>query len=583
MNISPTTSQGPGFGAHTPSHCRPVRAEDSELVEPHKLRWRSLIMTNKKLLRSTPDYVVLHSFGRVFRDFPENYDTFKLSDMTHKLHVFISHNWATPRRIKFMALVFHFNHRSASVAAAVAYVATILVVMWDSSAADLVSLENLYFKSHAGTGVCVATYWLCLLFWHDVKRLLCCHRGKRVFLDRCCIHQSDEDLKQQGIEHLDVFLQLSDKMLVVYSELYTKKLWTMYELATFLPKRGPNRLVVLPTFLIRCTIIAVPLVMLHCIWVQLLLYQSVEEQVSAVLPDSRILVALLDLPLLVTVTWAFRTWSKEERQMMENVRTFHYGDSHCLKETDRTMVYGNIARYMRDTKAVPRDASDEDALQAFNQLVKAEVPYAITRSLGGLGIPLRYLFVILMPVMTNILDYMAASPLLYPERLAMLVRATGLLDFALSALVSATFLVWLTKRHLDLTGWKQCCWILSCSIIHVVPVGIVFAIVESLQVYAYDGVVWAVCSLLFVLVAQLLLLVLVHCRWRGEKRVCDKRSLYAYRVRFALSAVVRESQQLEATAENVEEESPRSLNFDSVMSLRSTTTKATSYITETRM
>ena len=92
---------------------------------------------------------------------------------------------------------------------------------------------------------------LFLLFWHDVKWLFCC-RGKRVFLDRCCIHQNDEDLKQQGIEHLDVFLQLSDKMLVtraatnlvsyfvvsvvfretkahqksqvVYSELYTKKL-----------------------------------------------------------------------------------------------------------------------------------------------------------------------------------------------------------------------------------------------------------------------------------------------------------------------------------------------------------------------
>ena len=45
----------------------------------------------------------------------------------------------------------------------------------------------------------------------------------------------------------------------------------MYELATFLPKRGPNRLAVLPTFLIRCTILAVPMVALHCIWVQMLL------------------------------------------------------------------------------------------------------------------------------------------------------------------------------------------------------------------------------------------------------------------------------------------------------------------------
>ena len=29
-----------------------------------QVRWRSLIMSNQNLLRSTPDYVVLHSFGR---------------------------------------------------------------------------------------------------------------------------------------------------------------------------------------------------------------------------------------------------------------------------------------------------------------------------------------------------------------------------------------------------------------------------------------------------------------------------------------------------------------------------------------
>ena len=32
----------------------------------------------------------------------------------------------------------------------------------------------------------------------------------------------------------------------------------------------------------------------------------------------------------------------------------------------------------------------------------------------------------------------------------------GLVSFALSALVCATFLVWLTKRCLDVSGWRQC-------------------------------------------------------------------------------------------------------------------------------
>ena len=34
-----------------------------------------------------------------------------------------------------------------------------------------------------------------------------------------------------------------------------------------------------------------------------------------------IAIAILDFPLLVAVTWAFRTWAKEERQMLKNIRT----------------------------------------------------------------------------------------------------------------------------------------------------------------------------------------------------------------------------------------------------------------------
>lgn len=496
-------------------------------------------MSNQNLLRSTPDYVVLHSFGRVFRDFPDGFDTFKLSDTTHKLHVFISHNWATGRFIKFMALVFHFNHNSASIAAAIAYIVTVFLVMLSAKDIDVEERVNdLYSICHLGTAVCIATYWLCLLFWHDVKWLFCC-RGKRVFLDRCCIHQNDEDLKQQGIEHLDVFLQLSDKMLVVYSELYTKKLWTMYELATFLPKRGPRRLVVLPTFLIRCTSVAVPVLMLHCVWVQVLLVPKVQAHSERLLPDARLAIGILDLPLLLAVTWAFRSWAKAERQMLKNIRTFHYGDANCLKESDRIMVYANIARYMRDTKAVTAAATDEDALLAFNELVKTEVPMAVTKSLGGWGIPVRYLCVILLPLMTNILDYVAAAPYLYSEPLAMAMCATGLIALALCSLVCLTFLLWLTKRCLDVTGLQQWLLIVGFSILQLCPFALVYFLVELLKTSAAEGSEgesWPFLCLLALALGELLLLVLCHCPChdRNEELLrSNKRALYSYRVRFA--------------------------------------------------
>ena len=45
--------------------------------------------------------------------------------------------------------------------------------------------------------------------------------------------------------------------------------------------------------------------------------------------------------------------------------------------------------------------------------------------MAGWGIPVRYLCVILLPVMTNIVDYVAAAPYLYSEPLAIAMCATG--------------------------------------------------------------------------------------------------------------------------------------------------------------
>lgn len=59
------------------------------------------------------------------------------------------------------ALVFHFNHGSASVAAAISYIATVLSVMLFAQNIDVVEerVNDLYFTCHLGTAVCLGTYW----------------------------------------------------------------------------------------------------------------------------------------------------------------------------------------------------------------------------------------------------------------------------------------------------------------------------------------------------------------------------------------------------------------------------------------
>eukprot|EP00913_Durusdinium_trenchii_P019857 g18665.t1 len=63
------------------------------------------------------------------------------------------------------------------------------------------------------------------------------------------------------------------------------------------------------------------MLILHCVWVQLLLLDCVKEHSSRLLPDHRLAIGILDFPLLLAVTWAFRSWAKEERQMLKNIRT----------------------------------------------------------------------------------------------------------------------------------------------------------------------------------------------------------------------------------------------------------------------
>merc|ERR1719382_464869 len=76
--------------------------------------------------------------------------------------------------------------------------------------------------------------FLCILScWQELCRLRPC-RGKLLFLDRACIHQSNDLLRQRGIEHLAAFLYYSWSLLVCYSDEYLQKLWTVYEVSSFM-------------------------------------------------------------------------------------------------------------------------------------------------------------------------------------------------------------------------------------------------------------------------------------------------------------------------------------------------------------
>merc|ERR1712241_696838 len=89
-------------------------------------------------------------------------------------------------------------------------------------------------------------WFLCvLLFMRDVQH--CFKReGPAAFVDALCINQETDDTKRRGIEKLGAFLKKSEKMVALYTDVYLLKLWTVFELASFLAIHNIKDLVILP-------------------------------------------------------------------------------------------------------------------------------------------------------------------------------------------------------------------------------------------------------------------------------------------------------------------------------------------------
>ena len=97
--------------------------------------------------------------------------------------------------------------------------------------------------------------WCMLLSWFAFNFVLLFGRNlfpatsrlePKVFLDKACIHQTDALLKEAGISSLGEFTFFSWSLVVLDSEDYLRRLWTVYELASFMIIRPRGRVVYLP-------------------------------------------------------------------------------------------------------------------------------------------------------------------------------------------------------------------------------------------------------------------------------------------------------------------------------------------------
>ncbi|CAE7474062.1 unnamed protein product [Symbiodinium pilosum] len=76
------------------------------------------------------------------------------------------------------------------------------------------------------------TFIIFICFWQRIREVF--KTPHIVFLDKLCISQEDQILKEKGILGLAAFLSRAETLLVLWSPRYFRRLWCTYELATFL-------------------------------------------------------------------------------------------------------------------------------------------------------------------------------------------------------------------------------------------------------------------------------------------------------------------------------------------------------------
>jgi len=182
----------------------------------------------------------------------------RCADYTH----FISHSWRDDRHLKWLALMYRFNLYPALLATHVACwlamgltAAGVLPIFKSNGMTEQLAIQFYRHRVSVWAHIfALPTFMVVLLNWHEARAIFeRCGWIKtfRCFLDKLCICQDNDILRQQGIDSLGVFLQNSRTMLILWSPQYFSRLWCCFEVGVFLDIQRieeHKRLEILPLF-----------------------------------------------------------------------------------------------------------------------------------------------------------------------------------------------------------------------------------------------------------------------------------------------------------------------------------------------
>ncbi|CAE7019586.1 unnamed protein product [Symbiodinium sp. CCMP2456] len=222
------------------------------------------------------------------------------SEVTTSLDEFWCHSWHIHPAAKYFSVVFLNNGFAAFVvgtlSAGLAFSLCVAGLLHSAGACTL-----------CGTG----GYYLTLLLWQ---------RWKLVFLDIACIHQTDVQVKLEGLVSIGAFLKKSRTLLVLWDPTLVSRLWCIFEMAAFLHSCEFDA----QKDVKICPVLVGPVFLLghFGLCVLMVIYAYAPVPLVPFWPWGGLLVAMLALPCLTLFAYVLLVFCSNIETMQKQVRYF---------------------------------------------------------------------------------------------------------------------------------------------------------------------------------------------------------------------------------------------------------------------
>ncbi|CAE7810910.1 unnamed protein product [Symbiodinium sp. CCMP2456] len=345
------------------------------------------------ILRATPAWLVLQSFGAALRG--TNQDLYEWSFPVSSIQVFWSHSWHGNSYTKRLLLILLYNGPAAAMAATVAA----LLMMCLHIAGVLPGLSRAFTLPFDRGMELVFAPWCMLTAGVVFAVVLVLWRSSRlVFFDRVCIHQTDAELKDNGILSIGAFLKNSEQFLLVWDSTYASRLWCLLELAAFLTshERPHDKVTVRLTAMAPC-ILGLGLGM----WASVLHWILVEEHTP------------VETVALVLSRWLFfyisasylREHYRNTEIMLKQLADFTVQGAHCHCCNGEESCNAGVCDRAVITRCI---RIWYGSVEAFERTVRTHVRNMLYRQLGGLLFPYRWQLIGALPLFWGFADLIAA-------------------------------------------------------------------------------------------------------------------------------------------------------------------------------